>query len=130
MPPRKGTAPRKPTPTQAEVIRDLITRERVVVVEGATLKLRVPDVAAAQAVRQQAIQLRDTDQGDEVAASLLLAGAAVAACVAGVDNSEDGARLVLVTGGEVGELAQTALTLCGLGGTMQRVADGDADRPT
>ena len=119
---------KKATPSQAEVVRELIRRERVVTVDGTEIKLRPPQVAEAMAVRQLALDMRDEEDG-AASGSLVMAGAAVAACVEGIDP-DTGARLVLVSGGEMGELTQTALALCGLGATMLQVEAGDADRPT
>ena len=61
---------------------------------------------------------------------LTLAAAAVRACLAELDE-ERAVRLVLVSGGEFGGVAQRALDLCGLGAIMQQtLAEGQADRPT
>ena len=124
---REGAAPKKPS--QADVIRELIARERTVTVDGTHIRLRIPDVATATAVRQLAVDAQDTSDADAVAISLAMAGAAVAACVEGLDE-EAGVRAVLVSGGELGDLASTVLKLCGLGGAMQRVGEGDTDLPT
>ena len=116
--------------TQVNLIRKLLSRERVIKVGDDELRLSVPSVAAAIAVRQRTAELQDAKDDGVVAAGLKITTAAVAACIDGL-KEDDAARLVLATGGEFGDLAREAMSLCGLGSTLQRaLAEGGADDPT
>ena len=121
---------------QIDVIDSILAIERTVMVSGKPLVLRPPTEAAARQLRK--LQISMAPQNDEAAPdleqmsdlSLTLAGSAVSACIAGLDQSR-ATRLVVVTGGESGELARTALELCGVSPAVtDALMDGDADDPT
>ena len=99
-----------------EAIEKLVTRETIVDCDGMKLRLQVPSLKDTVKVRQVAVGTDDEQSNAELAVlALSLAAAAVNACLQDDRITEDiAARLVLSTGGERGELAQQAMSLCGL----------------
>ena len=121
--------------SQADIIDSILSEKYVVEVNGRPLTLTVPTAAAALQLRKfHAALVGDGETGETKAdlaeVGLTLAGAAVRACLADLDE-ESAVRLVLVSGGEFGGVARRALQLCGLGVVLQQaLAEGQADRPT
>ena len=110
----------------ADLARKLTERKRLVTVDDQTFELKVPSIAAADELRQWL-----TKQGEDGKASMLgCVGRAVAACIEDLDL-DTATRLVLVAGGETGELATAAMELAGLHRlTSTALAEGAADSPT
>ena len=106
--------------SQTEVIRQILARaERVVTVGNAQLRLQVPALPDALAIRErvfEATALRgERGEGDdideaEVRAWTDLSVAAIAACLEGVD--EETAGRLLLAAGDDSELAHEAVRLC------------------
>ena len=123
---------------QIDVIDSILAIERTVMVCGQQLVLRPPTEAAARQLRKLQVSMAPSLRDDEAEQdleqladlSLTLAGSAVSACIEGLDESR-AIRLVLVTGGESGELARAALELCGVAPAVtDALMDGAADDPT
>ena len=125
----------KPLETQTDVIDSLLPTEQTVTVSSKPVTLKPPTVAAVRKLRkvQYALAPRDGTEPDMDSladASLDLAMAAVQACIPGLDH-ERAFRLVLISGGEAGELVRTAMNLCGIGtGIQKALREGADDLPT
>ena len=128
-------ARRKPASSQIDAIDALLATERIVTVNGTPITLTQPTEAAVRKLRrvQYALVPRDGAEPDldQLAGSTLdLATTAVMACVQGLDRDR-AFRLVLASGGEMGELARTALAFCGVGlEASDALSEGAADDPT
>ncbi|WP_425154849.1 hypothetical protein [Candidatus Palauibacter sp.] len=122
----KPAAKQRRKPTPAEVAEGIVQRKKIVRVDGKKVELHVPDEAGGIRARER---LTDNPDSADPGRMLRVAGAAVAACMDGVD-AELGTRLVMATGGESGPVAEAALDLCGLGKLIEAFAEGVADRPT
>ena len=100
-----------------EAIRGITDKDVVVVVDGVDITLQVPDLVDAKALRTIALGFGKEKEDDPKA---LASGAmemgihAVAACIPGLDLETAG-KLLLISGGEMGELARAAMSLCGIG---------------
>ena len=127
-------APKRKT-AQADAIDAILATEKTVVVHGTPLVLTVPKAAVARKLRKLQFSLApkdgvEPDMETLAETSLRLASEAVAACLGDLDG-ERAARLVLASGGEMGELSRAALDLCGIGVGAQRALsqEDDGDHP-
>lgn len=109
-----------------------------VTVMGHTLKLYRPDrdEVEGMTIEQTEVELSDDDgalddserRRRDVKRTMRVAERAISMCVPGLESEAAAFGLLQASGGVAGELAQSCLALCGLGGGLGGVAGRDPTR--
>lgn len=124
--------------TRFDAIDAMLGKTQTVTINGTAIELQPPTEAAVRKLRRVQYAYAPTagaepDMDKMADASLDLAVAAVQACLDGLDHAR-AFRLLLASGGEMGELSRAAMSLCGIqtAGLPPKDARGGAadDLPT
>ena len=100
-------------------------------VDGVKVTLKRPSWDEVVALRMAYnVEVGPQEAMDVSTASLILARYAVQQCMEGVDDEQTARKLVLATGGDMGQLSQKCLQMCGFVASALNIRDFDQDVPT
>lgn len=103
--------------TQAEIVEALTRRTVDVPTPVGTLTLHAPDAEGLAEIRKvafQSAQVPEKDREQRLVMGFSLAMMVVLCTCPHLHSMDDAARLIVATGGEMGELTQAAFSLCGM----------------